>query len=286
MFNFSNKVIKICVFYNAMKKPNNKEDIKERTRKKSSTSRLINYILALLIIVPVIYLVYYLSVVKPRIANTKSDTTLVKNAVVDSAQIKIQAEVELAKFSPNESNYISLSLIYYNYAKYTECAQAALKALTYNPKSYAAYNNLCSAYNMLGYWDDAIAAGRKALEIQPGDQLAINNLKVSTDGKAKQLQGISDGEALVRKSPNEANYLSLGNLYYAARKFELAIASYKSALKYNPKDIVLYNNLCSASNELGRYKDAKEYCDAALKIDSTFDLAKGNLKVAEEKLKK
>lgn len=268
-----------------MKKPTNKAEIKAKPIKKANNVKLVSYILAVLIVVPLVYLMYYLTVVKPKMTAAKSDTTAVKNAVVDSVQIKIQAAIDLVKFSPNEGNYISLSLVYYNCGKYTECIEAAQKALAYNPKSYAAYNNLCSAYNMLAYWDEAIAAGKKALEIQPGDPLATNNLKVSTDGKAKQLQGISDAEVLVKKTPNEANYLSLGNLYYAARKFELAITSYKSAIKYNPKNIVTYNNLCSASNELGKYKEAKEYCETALKIDSTYSLAKNNLKVAEDKLK-
>jgi len=269
-----------------MKKPVNKAEVKAKPAKKADNVKLVSYILAVFIVVPLLYLMYYLAVVKPKMTATKSDTIAVKKAVVDSVQIKIQAAIDLAKFSPNEGNYISLSLVYYNCGKYLECAQAAQTALTYNPKSYSAYNNICSAYNMLAYWDEAIAAGKKALEIQPGDPLATNNLKVSTDGKAKQLRDIADAEALVKKTPNEANYLSLGNLYYAARKFELAITSYKSAIKYNPKNIVTYNNLCSASNELGKYKEAKEYCETALKIDSTFLLAKNNLKVAEDKLKK
>jgi tetratricopeptide (TPR) repeat protein len=269
-----------------MKKSVNKEEVKAKPVKKTNNVKLVSYVLAILIVVPLVYLMYYLTVVKPKMATTRTDTTAVKNTVVDSAQIKIQAAIDLAKFSPNESNYISLSLVYYNCGKYLECAQAAHTALTYNPKSYSAYNNICSAYNMLAYWDEAIVAGKKALEIQPGDPLATNNLKVSTDGKAKQLKGIADAEALVKKTPNETNCLSLGNLYYGARKFELAITSYKSALTYNPKNVVTFNNLCSASNELGKYKEAKEYCETALKIDSTFSLAKNNLKVAEDKLKK
>ena len=55
---------------------------------------------------------------------------------------------------------------------------------------------MCSAYNQLGRWDEAIAAGKKALEIVPGDQLASNNLKISIEGKAKQEKNISDAEAL------------------------------------------------------------------------------------------
>jgi len=268
-----------------MKKPSNREEIKSKLVKKSNSAKLISYSIAILIFVPLIYLIYYLGVVRPKLVKVKADTTKVQNAVVDTLQLKIQSAIDLAKASPNEANYISLSLVYYTCAKYTECIEAAKKALVYNPKSYAAYNNMCSAYNMLAYWDEAIAAGNKALEIQPGDALATNNLKASADGKAQQKKTIADAEILVKQTPNETNYLNLGNLYYGARKFELAITSYKSALKFNAKNVVTYNNLCSASNELGKYKEAKEFCETALKIDSTFSLAKNNLKVAEDKLK-
>ena len=164
--------------------------------------------------------------------------------------------------------------------------EASQKAAEYNPKSYAAYNNMCSAFNQLAMWEEAMNAGEKALEIVPGDQLATNNLKVSVDGKAKQDKSIAEAVTLTQTSPNEVNFSSLGYIYYNARKYELSIKAYQKVLTFNSKSIIAYNNICSAYNELHRYQEAIENCTQALKIDSSYALSKNNLKAAKDALKK
>jgi hypothetical protein len=45
-----------------------------------------------------------------------------------------------------------------------------------NPQSFAVHNNLCVAHGILSHRDDAVAACQRALEIEPDNQLAKNNL--------------------------------------------------------------------------------------------------------------
>jgi Tfp pilus assembly protein PilF len=45
-----------------------------------------------------------------------------------------------------------------------------------NPNSFAVYNNQCVAYGMLERRDEAVAACRRALAIDPNNQLGKNNL--------------------------------------------------------------------------------------------------------------
>jgi len=257
-----------------------------KDKEKTSRSKWVNVIISVLILFPLCYLVYIVNIGKAGASDISKNTNERNNTPTDSALVKLQAAIDLAKSFPNETNYINLSLEYYNNGKHQECVEASKKALEYNANSYPAYNNLCSAYNQLGLWDDAITAGEKALEVKPGDQLAQNNLQASRDGKVKQDKSILDAETLVKTSPNEINYLSLGNIYYSARKYELAIKSYKKTLTYNNKSVAAYNNICSAYNTIGNYKDAIINCEKALKIDSSYILAKNNLKIAKDNLKK
>ncbi len=261
-----------------MKSPDNKAMPKN--------SRLVGVIISILILLPVCFLIYTIKIKKADDSKIKSDT-LSNNtsASQDSTTLKLQAAFDLAKSNPNEANYINLSLEYYNKGKYKECVDATKKALQFNSQSYTAYNNMCSAYNMLGYWDEAIDAGNKALEIAPENQLAANNLKVSKDGKARQDKSIADAEVLAKASPGEKNYISLGNIYYSAKKYVMAIASFRKALSYNSKNAIAYNNICSAYNELGKWKEAAENCEKALKIDSSNILSKNNLKLAKSNFK-
>jgi Tfp pilus assembly protein PilF len=45
------------------------------------------------------------------------------------------------------------------------------------PNAFPVHNNLCVAYGVLGRKREAVASCRRALQIEPGNQLARNNLK-------------------------------------------------------------------------------------------------------------
>ena len=248
--------------------------------------KTIHVIISIPLIFSLYYFIYY-SNIKKAYASVKQNNKIAFTITPpDSAQIKLQAAIDLAKTSPTENNYINLSLAYYNNENYQECISASKKALTFNANSYYAYNNMCCAYNKLGWWDEAVAAGKKAIEIRSGDILATNNLKVATTGKAKQDKLLSETVGLLSIHPNESNYIRIGNTYYGARKYEKAISAYQKAIKFNRNSITAYNNICSAYNELGKWKEASMYCEQALKIDSTFVLSKNNLKIAKSNLTK
>lgn len=253
---------------------------------KTANSRYVSAIIAFLILIPMCYLLYLDNFKKADLSKANTDSTATSTVSADSIQVKLQQAIQRASTNPNEANYIDLSLQYYLNAKYKECIDASQKALNYNAQSYAAYNNMCSAFNQLGYWDDGIAAGKMALQIKPGDQLAANNLQASERGKVNQEQAIANAISITKTSPNETNFINLGNLYYSAKKFQLAIESYQKAIGCNNKSVSAYNNICSAYNELGKWKEATENCNKALKIDSANTLAKNNLKVAKDNLKK
>ena len=228
-----------------------------KNKVKTNGSKLVNVIISIFIILPLCYL-FYINVEKAGGADVKVEPLSLKNTPPDSALLKLQAAYDNANASPNEANFITLSLQYYNNAMYKECITAAQKAIKYNPNSYSAYNNMCCSYNQLGIWDEAVVAGKKALEIAPGDQLATNNLYVSLDGMKKQYKSIADAEALVKDSANEANYLNLAYLYYQTKKYELSISIYKKVIEINKNNATAYNNICSAYNELGKWKEAAE----------------------------
>ena len=65
---------------------------------------------------------------------------------------------------------------------------------------------------------------------------------------------------------------------------EKALSFFERSLVASPKNAVALNNVCSTNNELERWKVAIESCHQALAIDTQFQLAKNNLKFAEDQL--
>ncbi len=71
---------------------------------------------------------------------------------------------------------LNTGLEFYNQGLYELCISTTILATEADPTNAQAYNNICSAYNKLGKWDEAINYCQKALEVDPEHELAKNNL--------------------------------------------------------------------------------------------------------------
>ncbi|EZH72941.1 hypothetical protein ATO12_18140 [Aquimarina atlantica] len=76
-----------------------------------------------------------------------------------------------------EEEYLSLSFNYYKLRKYKKCIVISNELLMMFPGNSVAYNNICSSFNELGQYINAVDACKKALELSPEFKLAENNLK-------------------------------------------------------------------------------------------------------------
>ena len=193
-----------------------------------------------------------------------------------TAKEKIEKLENTAKQNPTPENYLNLSLEYYNNARYLDCVHAAQEAAKLKPDYDAAYNNICSAYNMLHDWDNAIAAGKKAVEINPKNQQAKNNLQLSIDSK----NSISTAENIAKQKPSPENYLNLSLAYYNQGRYQDCINAGREAIKLKPDYDLAYNNICSAYNMLHDYDNAIVAGQKAVQINPTNQLAKNNLQAA------
>jgi hypothetical protein len=91
----------------------------------------------------------------------------------NAALAAARAQVSL---NPDAAHFLALSYQYCAAGLSLECSWASRDALRLAPGDAKAYNNLCVAYNGLRDWPQAIAACNEALRIDPGFQLARNNL--------------------------------------------------------------------------------------------------------------
>ena len=74
---------------------------------------------------------------------------------------------------------LNLSLQYYRAGDFKGCIQVAEAALLLRPDYAQAYNNICAAWNSLGEWDKAVPPGERAVALDPGSELARNNLALA-----------------------------------------------------------------------------------------------------------
>jgi len=108
--------------------------------------------------------------------------------------------------------------------KFEEAAQAYKKYVIEDPESYAGFNALAVCYKNLGDHAEAMKNFERALEFAEGEERAIV-------------------------------LANIGNLYYSAKRYQVALDNYREAAKEfdkNPRYLILVARAWAALNEMDR----------------------------------
>ena len=140
------------------------------------------------------------------------------------------------------------------------------------PKSVpTAYLNLGSAHIIKGRLDEAIAAYKKALVINPNFADAHTNLGIAYGRKGRLDEAIHEYKKALAINPNSANaHSNLGTAYGAKGLFDEAIAEFKHSLALNPNNAKAYYNLGAAYEEKGLLDNAISDYKKALAINPYY----------------
>lgn len=87
------------------------------------------------------------------------------------------------------------------------------------------------------------------------------------------------------KEPNFENEINAGFALSQAGDHERALVFFERARKRYPKSPIALNNICAEQNHLKRWKLAADHCRLAIEFSPEFELARNNLKHAEEQMK-
>ncbi len=191
---------------------------------------------------------------------------------------KLDVEEKEILADPSPKKYLNLSLKYYQKKQYLKCIEAAQKAVDLNPNYSEAYNNICSAYNLLGNYEKAITACNKALSIKPNYNLAKNNLKDVLNRQSK----LEKSRQAVTDNPSEANYLNLSLLYYKNGMYTKSLETATDGVNKYPNSDNLYNNICASYNGLKEWDKAMEAAEKGLAINPNNQILKNNYNLAKK----
>jgi superkiller protein 3 len=91
---------------------------------------------------------------------------------------------------------------------------------------------------------------------------------------------IASYENAANTNPTFDNLINLSNAYINSNMAAKSIAPLTKAIELNPNSAIAHNNLGVAYTMVQQYQNGIESCMKALQIDSSFQLAKNNLKWA------
>ena len=154
------------------------------------------------------------------------------------------------------------------------------------------YNTIGVMYYRTGEIDQAIAAFRKSLEMNPYDPTPRNNLYQifrergikALNVKAYQKAALYFGEALQFKPEDALLYRLMGDAYARDGALENAIAQYRKAFEFDPADLEIKQNLAGYLSNYGvkltgaqRWEEAIDAYQEALQLTPTLNIAYANL---------
>jgi Flp pilus assembly protein TadD len=185
---------------------------------------------------------------------------------------------------PTPEAYEDEALNAYQSGDFSTCATKAKKAVELYPRYAKAWNVIAACDLALGLFDDAAAAAREALRIEPSFGFAKNSLAAALRLK----EGTATPASI---SPPQSGVPALVELIassvarYRAKDMRGCIDDARKALELKSDLAVAYNNIAACSNDLGRYDDAIAAARQAIKLQPGFQLAINNLAVAIDRKK-
>jgi tetratricopeptide (TPR) repeat protein len=180
-----------------------------------------------------------------------------------------------ASLAPGSSTpHVSLGAVYMDMGRLKDAEKEFKKAVQLNPKDGFAHYNLGNYYAAIGRQDDALGSLRRATEVTPefADAWVNYGIILNQVGKAAEAKQAYE-KALAQDSTNVRAINNMGNAEYALGRTSNATALYKNALKIDPNNQEAFYNLGVSFADAQIYKQALDYWQRVVSIDSTTVIA-------------
>ncbi|HEY5910479.1 MAG TPA: tetratricopeptide repeat protein [Verrucomicrobiae bacterium] len=152
------------------------------------------------------------------------------------------------------------------------------RAVEVEPKNYLAYNNLGFYFANHGRPAEALENYRKSIENNPNYEDALNNMGHALAQQQRHAEAIPYYEAALRVRPLHVEvHNNLGNGLSELGKIDEAIAHYRIALEQKPDHADAHNNLGIALAMKGKLDEALPHFREAIRLRPNYASAHSNL---------
>jgi tetratricopeptide (TPR) repeat protein len=203
--------------------------------------------------------------------DAKSDTAyiiLAKNLIaMGNPEEAVVAYRQAIKIQPNDDNYNNLADTLFRIGKREEAIAAYREALKINPKSYQAYSSLG---DILEY-SEAVSIYRQASKNDPKNEVYYERLAELSLKRGFVNEAIAAYRQLIKIEPEPSMYVELGDVLITQEKYQDAIALYRQAVAAKPTDYY-YSKLNEALVQHGKLDEALANCQKVVKIgEGSYD---------------
>ena len=164
----------------------------------------------------------------------------------------------LDKFPKNSTLWLLLGDVYGRQEKYSLALQSLERSLLLNPSDPDLYNKIGSTFMALEKPGDAYRFFQQSLIIDPNNVEATFQTGMIYNQIRKSNQAFALWSRALELDPKNISALTMLGIHFSQNdgNSEVALDYFERALKEDPTDIALYNNVTSALMDLGRHDEA------------------------------
>jgi len=203
-----------------------------------------------------------------------------RNKGVAEEKIKVLPQKLMSVKGGSSPSPAEMQVIINDYlnGQYGDAEKLALLFTKKFPRHSFGWKILGAIYKALGRMTDALAAGKRAVELDPRDNEAHNTLGAILEGLDRLEEAETSYVKALKLKPDDAEALyNLGGTLELLGRLEEAEASYRKATALKPGFAEGYNNLGHTLKELGRLGEAEASFRHALELRPQFVQACYNL---------
>jgi tetratricopeptide (TPR) repeat protein len=198
------------------------------------------------------------------------------------AEAEAQFRAAIATNAERTPSHANLGTVLRAQGRFEEAVEAFEEAIRLRPEFGPPRMGLALAYESAGRNDEAIAAARAALLLTPDDaeMRAAGKRMFLRLGLLDEAAQLMDGGA--DDIDVERLHFEAGNAFVGRKQFGDAVEQYRRAAALGSRNPRLYANLGAALASIGRYEEAVEAFNDALRLDPALTEVKQNLQLALE----
>jgi adenylate cyclase len=151
---------------------------------------------------------------------------------------------------------------------------AIAKALAIDPNHAGALIAKSFMLTTIASHDEAIVTARQAVTAHPNNATARRTLGEALYAAGKVQDALAEMEAALKldPQPNKYDAFRTGEAYFLNRRYESALAFYKSVIARDPKYLQANNGLIITYAELGRLAEARKVVEQRIKGWAPFNV--------------
>ena len=202
--------------------------------------------------------------------------SLYNDSEFGKAEILATSFVE--KFPLHHVSWKVLGAIFNKTGRLTAALSAMSKAVDLDPNDESAHNNLGVTLQELGRFDDSEKALRQAISINPNYAEALSNLSRTLNARAEYTESCLVCKRAVNLKPDfAAAHCNLGNAYAGLGEVDNAIESFRRSVEIDPGSVIALTNLGNSLTDAGEFAAAVLVQERAVALKPEYAPAHNNL---------